>query len=557
MDTGLDQINQLIQLRQLWEAGRQLASLKAANPRVWGLDHRLMQVQQTLSIAQNLLDQANAALSQSNASKARALLKQAYARVIDLPDLEARLEQTKRHIAGAKAAAATAIARMNDGDIQAAWHHVQEARKLDSGSESIEALSLQVSQLFKQDIAKSQSDKRTRNISIVAMAVLVMVLGFGLLGLIHWVESSSQQSQALSQARSLCNKAYELIASEKFVDAKKSLQEALTALSELPTLGDDIRQEVTIALNSEAIVQGGNGLVPLDNKWITPQERQNALQVRAALRADIEEFRKTIELFRDGHVPSVPAATDPAHLAALTGLINQTREVDQLVMSDPDSARGNLQSLQRELDRTLVAHGFEKYNGQWMPQAQAFVERQRDKGLVLYDGQWITPEQKLTQEMIARGMVKDGEEWVTKAELDRRVLAKNEQAKEAESAKAREMAQEAARKAREAQRRAAIEYREFAAEARKINTHFAAGVTFSNYSERLALLVDAYASLNDKTSTLRPQADAVLTACRAVHSEWESNLRGRSSDAAVTRSMTQTSELIDVFLISFEQASRN
>jgi len=557
LDTGFEDINQLIQARHLCEASRRLAALKAANHRVWGLDQRLAKVQQSLSTAQALFKQAEAALSQGQASKAKELLKQAHARAADLPDIEVRLEQTRQQISSAKAAAATALACFNEDDVEAAWQHVQEAMQLDRGAGNIEALSQQISARYEQHVIRRHGDRRARNISLVAVTVLVVVLGLGAMGLIRWAESSSAQSKALNQARSLRDEGYELIAAEKFAEARKSLQAAKAVLTDLDGADDSLHDEVDIALASNAIVQGCAGLVPLEDRWITPAQRHETLQARAGLHAEIQTLKATIEQFRDGRVDGIPPATDPAHHAALTAIILRTRDAADLILTDPSAAGQAIKALHRDFEQTLLAHGLEKYDGQWMPQVQAFARQQQAKGLVLHEGQWVTPEQKLTQEMMDKGMVKDGEEWVTPSELARRVFVKNEAAKQEESAKAQAMAEEAQRTARQELRDVARQYGDFVAEARKIRSHFAVGVTFNIYSDRLAQLIDVHAVIDDKTSTLRSKADALLTACRAVRSEWERGVRGERNDGAVASRMTQATELIDVFLIIHEQASRN
>lgn len=541
----------------MFEAQQRLTSLKASNPRVWGLDQHLATARELVSRADELFTQANTLLQLGNATGTNRLLKQAHSIVADLPGLSELLDLTQAQTSQAKALAESAAVELQEESLDAAWTHIRQSLQLDGGSETARTLADRISTQMKKATDASLRSRSSRRMAFAMVVGLVIALAVGLLALMGALQSSSKATKANREAAALQSQAYEDMAAERFDDAKTKFEMALSKLTNSDERSGEIRLQIEEALTSEAIVQGTAGLVILDGRWISREQRTAILGDRAELHVEINSLKTMIEALRDGKLEGVPDAAKPEDRSALITLLDRASEVAKSVDSDVDSAKLRLKKLVQECEDVLQRQGLRKHNGRWMTEADAFAQQQQDKGLVLYDGEWITPAVKENRIMTAKGLVRVGGQWMTPAERDRQQLARDRDEAADRSAREREERRLLVARERETVRKFLPQYVDLVREAKRIKTHFSEGVTFNAYNDRLASLVDAYSLVEDPESSLRKDAIAALEACKSVRTIWELKLRGTRSDEAVSGAMSFASLTIDRFIANYNALREN
>ena len=422
-----------------------LQSTKAANPRVWGIDEEIARLEAIRDKAAACKAEAESLLADDQASTAYPYLKKALSIVADDPEVDELKSLAKSRIVRGRQEHQEAIKACRAGKDSIARTHAETAARSDATDKHV-ALVVEI----KRDMVRTRRASKNHKIGIAA--TFAAGVGFVALtaALAWWSMDASdveaRQVAIVSAASNLMYQAQASVSKEDYPTAKTKLDMAVQQLEGLDRPdADRLREEIRDALASEAVVEGNQGKVPLDDRWVTPDERTRELADRKQLQQNVDELDDLIGRFLSGRIKTVVDLKD-TEIAAVKNLRSELQAIEGNIRAKRfDEAQAAYSELVKRCESQFRRSDLVKYENTWMTRAAAkesemivrgFVKHEGEwvtpeekerlvmtaKGMVQFDGQWVTPERRDELKMLAKGLVKYKDEWVTSAEKERREM---------------------------------------------------------------------------------------------------------------------------------------
>ena len=274
-------------------------------------------------------------------------------------------------------------------------------------------------------------DPRKLRYAIIATALVMAIIPFGLLGYNAFAKSR-EQGRVIGQLKSyqgLVDTVRQQIRDGKYVDAKASLDDA-QAIAKAEKWGDE-QAEVRNLYTKPEIQYGANGYERLAGKWVESavaaawREAQRQYDPRISTSLKDAESQLKATQYTDARTSCaeamalmdkfpVPAKPHP--------LLDQAKNMDKdaanAMVAKDMLAKGMVlyQSRWMTPDERFRAQQAEKglaeFKGKWLAKEELFAAQQQDKGLVLYNGKWMTPD----EQRVAEGYVFYTGKWMLPAE---------------------------------------------------------------------------------------------------------------------------------------------